>query len=198
MVPQQWMALPESALQHSKVFNVIFALKNQNTEKLLNVFEEVTNPEHPKYGQYWSIEEITALVQPDDAVLKTVTQFLASYGLTEVSLGGHRDLLFVDIPLEKAAQIFNVEFKTYIHRQNGKVHTTSVQPHSLPAHVAEVLDYVVGFNGFPTEARKRTAASPKPMLNGYQVGPLGMSSNALFPLPFIPCPCSSDILLSLY
>ena len=43
---------------------VILGLKQYNTKTIFNALEEVSNPTSPKYGQYWTQEEIDTLVSP--------------------------------------------------------------------------------------------------------------------------------------
>lgn len=172
-VPAHWLPMPSANVQGDKIFNVIFALKQRNVDKIARLFELVSDPQTSKYGQYLSIEEITAIVEPTQETLSTVTEFLASFGLTDFALGGNRDFLFVDVPLSKLSQMFQVEFKTYMHRRTGRLHTTTIQPPSVPSKVSEHIDYVVGFNGFPTEPRQRPEHRPtQKLLDDYQVGPL--------------------------
>jgi tripeptidyl-peptidase-1 len=168
-VPAQWMPMASVAVEQNKIFNVIFALKQRNTDKLSRIFEAVTNPESNMYGQYLTIDQITAIVEPSEETIEKVVAWLAYHGVTDYTMTKNRDHLFADIPLSTVSVMFDVQFTTYMHTRTGRVFTTTVQPHSVPSMIAEHLDFVVGFSGFPMERRQQTR--PSPDTDFYQVGP---------------------------
>ena len=57
------------------------AMRQRNTDILLDAFHNVSNPEHPQYAQYWSQEKIDALVAPPEAEVQDLLAYLALYGV---------------------------------------------------------------------------------------------------------------------
>lgn len=170
-VPAQWIEMPESVTSNNKVFDVIFALKQRNTDKLSRLFEAVTNPESPQYGQYLEIGQITAIIEPSEETIETVMNWLSFHGVTDAVLTKNRDHVQASIALSTLKRMFEVEFRTYMHRRTGRMHTTSVAAYSVPARLSAHLDFVVGFSGFPSESVRAKATQPKPETDFYQVGP---------------------------
>lgn len=161
--------MTNAAVEPTKIFNVIFALKQRNTDKLSRIFEAVTNPENKVYGQYLTIDQITAIIEPSEETIESVVAWLSSFGVTKYTLASNRDHLFADIPLSVLSVMFDVKFATYMHRRTGRVHTTTIEAHSVPGSIAPHLDFVVGFSGFPTE--RRAQVKPSPVTDFYHVGP---------------------------
>jgi tripeptidyl-peptidase-1 len=64
------------------------AMRQQNTDILLDAFHNVSNPEHPQYGQYWSQEKIDALVAPPEVEVQDLLDYLALYGVKCERRGG--------------------------------------------------------------------------------------------------------------
>jgi subtilase family serine protease len=170
-VPQHWIPMPTVA-HPNKMFNLIFAIKQRNTDKLTRIFESVSDPKSSNYGNYLTIDQITAIVEPAPETISTIVGWLATHGLTDYTLSANRDMIFVDAPLQVASRMFDVQFQSFIHRRTGKIHTTTKEAYSAPAEVAQLLDFVVGFNGFPSEPRKLAKTQPAPAGDGgFQVGP---------------------------
>lgn len=64
------------------------AMRQRNTDILLDAFHNVSNPEHPQYAQYWSQEKIDALVAPPEAEVCDLLAYLALYGVKCERRGG--------------------------------------------------------------------------------------------------------------
>jgi len=64
------------------------AMHQRNTDILLDAFHNVSNPEHPQYGQYWSQEKIDALVAPPEVEVQDLLDYLALYGVKCQRRGG--------------------------------------------------------------------------------------------------------------
>ena len=90
-MPAHWLPMTNAAVEPTKVFNVIFALKQRNTDKLTRIFEAVTNPENKVYGQYLTIDQITAIIEPSEETIESVVAWLSSFGVTKYTLASNRD-----------------------------------------------------------------------------------------------------------
>lgn len=176
-VPANWQLAASAEVSEDRVFNVIIALKQRNTDKLARMFESRTNPESPEYGQWLSIEQLTAIVEPSQETIDTVSKWLSTHGARKMALDRNRDHIAFDATLSSLRKMFEVEFAAYTHRKTGRMHVTAVGTPSVPGFVAAHMDFAVGFTGFPSEPRKATAqgprkADPKPETDFYQVGPV--------------------------
>ena len=67
---------------------VMLGLKQYNTEMIFNALEEVSNPTSPKYGQYWTQEEIDALVSPPQEQIESLINYLQSENIFCESMSG--------------------------------------------------------------------------------------------------------------
>jgi tripeptidyl-peptidase-1 len=64
------------------------AMRQRNTDILLDAFHNVSNPEHPQYGQYWSQQKIDALVAPPEVEVCDLLAYLGLYGVKCERRGG--------------------------------------------------------------------------------------------------------------
>lgn len=176
-VPALWQLTTSAGVAEDKIFNVIIALKQRNTDKIARMFESRTNPESPEYGQWLNVDQLTAIVEPTQETIETVSKWLSSHGATKLSLVRNRDHITFDMPLSSLRKMFEVEFATYTHSKTARMHTTAVGVPSVPGFVAPHIDFAVGFTGFPSEARKvpqqeARKTNPKPETDFFQVGPV--------------------------
>ena len=56
--------------------SVILALKQHNADTIYNALDDVSNPESPKYGHYWTQEQIDAVVSPPEADVLSLMDYL--------------------------------------------------------------------------------------------------------------------------
>lgn len=58
------------------LLSLTFAVKLRNVDKVQQLFEQVSDPKHAKYGAYESREWLNELTKPSDASIKAVQQFI--------------------------------------------------------------------------------------------------------------------------
>jgi hypothetical protein len=107
------LALPvENVFVSSLQVNVRVALRERNLDQLQQFFHEVSNPSHPKYAKYLSLDQLRDLVGVSDAEYSAAAQWLISQGATDLQLSAARTHVTATMPYDRAAQL---ERATYSH-----------------------------------------------------------------------------------
>ena len=66
---------------------VMLALRQRNTDILVDAFHAVSNPESPEYGNYWSQDKIDALVSPPAEEIHRLVGYLKDTGVECIQRG---------------------------------------------------------------------------------------------------------------
>ncbi|XP_021394447.2 tripeptidyl-peptidase 1 [Lonchura striata] len=127
-----------------------FALRQRGAARLARLVQAVSDPRSPQYGQYLSLEQVRDLVQPSPATLMTVLKWLQGHGVEDCRSVTTLDFLECYLPASAAEHLLpGAEFHRYVQGQRSLLR--SPLPYSVPAELAEHLDFVGGLHRFPTE-----------------------------------------------
>lgn len=147
-VPSGWVPVNRAAA--TAELKLVFAIKQRNADVLNKILYEVSDPTHPKYGQYWSLEAINELVgNPEGS--KQVQQFLLSQGVAaaKISVTKGGDFVMASMPVRVAENMLRTEFVEYQHTETRK-RAIKTPAYTLPVGVADLLDFVSANCLFPT------------------------------------------------
>jgi len=86
-----------------------FGLPQPNFGELERHLYEVSDPEHHRYGQHLSKEEVQALVSPHPESIEAVTEWLTTFGATEGSQiwSAANDWITLTLPIEMAEKMLD-------------------------------------------------------------------------------------------
>lgn len=107
--PKNWVkhSLPTT----NAVISLKIGLAQSNFDTLEQHLFEISDPEHPRYGNHLSKEEVDALVAPHPETLTLVDEWLVSHGINltgpEVVRSSASDWVTVTIPLRQAETMLN-------------------------------------------------------------------------------------------
>ncbi|NWY67696.1 TPP1 peptidase, partial [Erithacus rubecula] len=168
-----------------------FALRQRGAARLARLVHAVSDPQSPQYGnghslghrnprglggdltplclpgQYLSLEQVRDLVQPSPATLMTVLKWLQGHGVEDCRSVITLDFLECYLPASVAERLLpGAEFHQYMQGQRSLVR--SPLPYTVPAELAQHLDFVGGMHRFPVERKavSRAGASKDPQLAG--------------------------------
>ena len=96
----------------------------------------VSDPDHHRYGQHLSSEEINELVKPGDDSLVVVREWLQEYVDSEsIEYSPAMDFMTFNVPVSKAEEMLDTKYSVYRHADGSKmVRTTEWK---LPLHLHE-------------------------------------------------------------
>ena len=110
---------------------------------------EVSDPDHPKYGQHLTADEVTAYTRPTEEASDDVHEWLADGGidLDSLSYTPAGDWITVRLPVEEVERLLDTKYSVYRHAEDG---TTIVRAPewSLPSHLHSHIDTIQPTNSF--------------------------------------------------
>ncbi|KAL0580736.1 hypothetical protein V5O48_001294 [Marasmius crinis-equi] len=116
-------------------------LSQPNIHVLEHHLLQVSDPDHPRYGQHLSKQEVEGIVAPHPESIRLIDEWLAGYGIQEedISRSPAQDWVIVTIPVGLAEQLLGTTYHTWKHTASGDalVRTTS---YSLPEHLHSHVD----------------------------------------------------------
>lgn len=160
VAPAGWKQI--GRLTGNDKLKLIFAMKHDQEAKneLEELFWKVSNPKDPLYARYLTQEEIAAIIAPSQENVDRVIEFLSSFdSVTIESLPLTRDYIAAYAPIAVAEQIVGCTFYTFEHHTGFKT-ARCLNGYTLPADVAEVVDFVSGVSRFPSI--RKAIVNPNP------------------------------------
>lgn len=146
--------LKERNINENDVIKTIFVLKHdksvlENYEKTLF---DLSTPSSSNYGKWLSPEEIKQRLAAPASTVKVVTDYLASFGVTEknIRLSKYGDMIHVEMPVKVANAVLKTEFALFrsITERNIAIPRVT-KPYFLPAEVADHVLLVGDIVRFP-------------------------------------------------
>jgi len=144
MAPTGWGRVAPA--EESAPLTFILALKQQNLDVLESTFWAVSTPGSPQYREFMSIEDINAMVAPEDADIMRVVKWLSMNGIEHYTLLG--DAIEVTTDVKTGSKLFSTEFHVFQHRSGKKV-TKHWGAYSVPEHLEDIVEMVAGISEFP-------------------------------------------------
>ncbi|GAM86246.1 hypothetical protein ANO11243_042580 [Dothideomycetidae sp. 11243] len=140
---KQWVKL--STVKREAVLPIRIGLKQNNLdngvgEKLLL---EVSSHDSPRYGKWYTPEEIVDIFSPAQEAVDSVREWLSSSGidLKRVSQSANKQWIQFDAQAHDAEYLFKTKYHVYEHQRTGNTNIGCDEYH-LPASVREHVDYV--------------------------------------------------------
>jgi tripeptidyl-peptidase-1 len=115
---------------------------NENIHCVAPLTCAVSDPDHARYGQHLSSEEVDELVAPSSETHSLVHDWLHENGIDVSNLGysSAKDWIIVHLPIEKVEELLDTEYHNYKHRDGSIVARTTRW--SLPRHLHSHIDAI--------------------------------------------------------
>jgi len=117
-------------------------LKQSNLDNGHDLLMDISHPESPRYGQWYSPEEVIELFAPAKHSVDTVREWLEAAGIAAHRIGhsANKQWIQFDASTEEAERLLNTEYHVYEH-SSGKTNVACDEYH-LPTHVRDHVDYI--------------------------------------------------------
>jgi tripeptidyl-peptidase-1 len=130
------------------------ALKVEEDRRALleKTFWEVSDPQHEKYGQHLSVDDITNLLKSDGLVKRSeeVAKYFSNMGSTLVESNPNGDMLTVEMPASVAERALNMTLGFFSHSERNNVQIVrSSSAYHLPEEIAAHVQLVGELLQFP-------------------------------------------------
>lgn len=178
-IPEGWVIGQESQL--TQPTNFIIALNQRNIDLLERKLESVSDVMHEDYQNFWTHDQVVALVAPPRAHHDAVVAHLKRYGVFDSQIKSYGDAIEVFTNIKSASKIFNTTYYSFTHTESGKVIHRSFGAFSLPDHVHQFVYMATGVSDFPLIKKQIKPIAPKPNQGMELVIPQTM--NIIYQLP---------------
>jgi tripeptidyl-peptidase-1 len=156
---------------------LIFAVK-QNMEAVHAVLAEVSNPKSALYGKYLSLSEVGEVAASHESH-EQVVSFLLGQGIIDLDSTQNKEFVVANMNVAQAERLLDTEYHAFTEGHAGR-RILRTPSYSLPAHIAEHVDFVSHTVQFPQKrphffkhgpATTATAGttSPKTLYTYYQI-----------------------------
>ncbi|KAF8256738.1 subtilisin-like protein [Lactarius quietus] len=142
-VPDDWMDLGHPAADTT--IDLHIALKPQNENALIDSLNEVSSPDHPKYGEHLSKEQVSELVAPPTEVLDLVNAWLKHHRVRPSSIStkhGGSWLTLIGMPVSRANDLLEASYQLYHHIETNTTVLRTLS-YGLPGGLLEHVQTVV-------------------------------------------------------
>jgi tripeptidyl-peptidase I len=132
--PQNWVQQGRPDPEH--VLRLSIALPQQNFDELERHLYQVSDPDHERYGQHLSQEEVDELTKPHPESLSAVTEWLTSHGIGEddVEYSSAKDWMTISVPVRLAEKMLDTTYYVWSHAVSGHSLVRTTQ-YGLPDHL---------------------------------------------------------------
>ncbi|KAL8740490.1 MAG: hypothetical protein Q9190_006815, partial [Brigantiaea leucoxantha] len=167
-VPKKWSRVAEAPLDGT--IHLEIALKQSQFDQLERHLYEVSDPDHQRYGNHLSTEEVDELVKPSDVSSNLVHEWLFDNGIEQDQLNYSpaKDWIRVSLPVGHVETLLDTKYSIYRHVDG--THLVRAPIWSLPAHLHKHIDTIQPTNSFFKGAPRKSNVMP--------VADLGESSPA--------------------
>jgi tripeptidyl-peptidase-1 len=95
----------------------------------------VSDPKHPRYGQYLTGDEVNQLIQPTNDTIDAIHEWLHDNNITSERLrySPAKDWISVTLPVDAAEKLLDTRFSVFVHEDGS--HLVRTAQYSLPAHL---------------------------------------------------------------
>eukprot|EP01119_Soliformovum_irregulare_P004530 TRINITY_DN15565_c0_g1_i1.p1 TRINITY_DN15565_c0_g1~~TRINITY_DN15565_c0_g1_i1.p1 ORF type:complete len:568 (-),score=185.62 TRINITY_DN15565_c0_g1_i1:11-1585(-) len=144
-----------------KRVKLVIALKHRNVDRIEEVLEQVSTPDSPQYGQYWTQDQISELISPSQQDVQSVLNWLEAEGIRreQIQVNRRGDYLSVVLRTIEIESLLNAEINEFRHQETGTTRMGLIR-YTVPCEVAPLIDFVAGLSRFPKFPRQKEIASP--------------------------------------
>jgi tripeptidyl-peptidase I len=114
----------------------------------------VSDPEHSRYGQHLSFEDVNDLVKPAEETLDLVHEWLLTNDVSELDYSPAKDWINIYIDVDSAEQLLDTEYYVFQHEDGSALVRTSRW--SLPAHLHDHVDTIQPTTSFMRTTPQKT------------------------------------------
>eukprot|EP01084_Bolivina_argentea_P045263 83327_1 len=137
--------------------DLVFALKQQNVPKLIEILLDVSTPSSINYGQHLSMAEIFELTKPTNsttAIIKNWLVEMGGYNNNEIKLATpNGDFLRITTTIKRAENLLNCDYYDYVNDLYPNIMIQRVDynmDYHVPSIIASNLDFISPTKRFPS------------------------------------------------
>jgi subtilase family serine protease len=138
-------------------------IKQQNLDKLEQIFWEVSDPQHVNYGKFLSVDEVKSLIAPKASSVKNVLSWLKQSGIPAEAVTMFSDYIEITSTVKQAANLFSASFAVYQSAKTQAERIRIVGEAHIPTELKEDIDFVSGISELIENTRIAPKSYPSPV-----------------------------------
>jgi len=146
-VPQVWRATGEEVPAGAEL--PLFIGLKRDFSAVARAFREVSDPAHPNYGQHLSHEEVEAAVRAPAVDIERVRSWIHEAGAKGIVVHRHGDSIKAKVSAAAAERISGSPLRVFRHAKSDAMAVVATEGVTVPAEIADLIDYLGGFTSFP-------------------------------------------------
>jgi tripeptidyl-peptidase-1 len=165
VVPSQWSQRGPAPPGHP--IRLHFGLKhNIANEDLEQHLLEVSDPSHPRYGEFFTPSRLNGLLKPTNITLQVVQEWLgrSGFNLSRLTYTAAKDWVSLTTTIHTAERLLNTNYSMFEH-EDGTVLFRAPE-WSLPVHLHNHIDVIQPTNSFyrlPLQRRGQSLKTVEPL-----------------------------------
>lgn len=133
-VPESFTREGDAAPSH--LIRLQIGLRQSRFDELERQLYETSDPDHHRYGNHLSVEEVNELVKPDDETLAQVLDWLSEHvRLDSIRYSSAKDYLSVTLPVSTIENLLDTKYSVYRHTDGTRL--VRAPEWKLPQHLHE-------------------------------------------------------------
>ncbi|PMD63736.1 uncharacterized protein K444DRAFT_661139 [Hyaloscypha bicolor E] len=169
-VPQKWRQAGKAAGGH--VLHLNIGLKQSNFNELERHLYDGSDPDHDRYDQHLSMEDVNDIVTPTAKTSGLVHEWLSQNEIMGLTCSTSQNWISVALPIEVAERLLTTEYHIYEHEDGDRLMRTPEWP--LPSKIEFLLSppqtspgYTLPSNASISKACNVSSVTPKHFMNLY-------------------------------
>ena len=152
-VPKEFTRESDASPAH--LIRLQVGLRQSRFDELERQLDETSDPDHHRYGQHLTADEVNKLVRPDDHALAQVHEWLGEHvDVEKIKYSRAKDFLSVIIPVSKIEKMLGTKYGVYRHDDGSRL--VRAPEWKLPQHLHEHITTIQ-----PTTSFLRTVPQAK-------------------------------------
>ncbi|KAJ6031227.1 subtilisin-like protein [Penicillium herquei] len=130
-------------VESDAVLPVRIGLSQNNLEKGYDYLMEVSHPDSPRYGKYWSSDEVHDMFAPSEEAVESIRQWLEASGIhsSRVVHSDNKGWIAFDAYTHEAERLFLAEFYEHKHVATSSM-KIGYDNYHVPEHIQRHIDYI--------------------------------------------------------
>ncbi|RDW69349.1 subtilisin-like protein [Coleophoma cylindrospora] len=144
----------------SFILPVRIGMTQSNLDKGHDLLMEVSRPSSPRYGQHYTVEEVTDLFAPSESTVDAIRHWLTSSGIDprRITQSVNKQWMQFDAKTQELESLIHTKFHAFEHTATGSMNIACDEYH-IPAHIQQHVDYITpGIKLLPPSRRQNTTA----------------------------------------
>ncbi|WPH01630.1 subtilisin-like protein [Acrodontium crateriforme] len=139
-IPRGWQYRERAPSSRKHLLRI--AMNNPHHDKFERSLLEISTPDHPRYGQYLTREELKEMLRPLPEATAAVMDWLFDAGVEPDAINDKGECINVDIPMITAERLLATKFNVYSNKYQDSETIVRTLEYSIPEHLHQHIDMI--------------------------------------------------------